>query len=168
MIPLIILALAAFLFLLFLLFQVWSRYSYPGEGTPGPQLTTIDLDAFENLTDPEEEGYLRLQLSPAAFRKAQRLRIRAAKLYVATLSRNAGMMVAVGQSVRRHPEAEIAASGQELMQRAIQLKVWCMLSSVRLNVAFLFPGLLSPSNAIASRYLTVKYMAASLSSKLAA
>jgi len=167
MIPVIILALVACSFLLFLLFQVWSRYVDYGEGQ-APQLTPVDLDAFENLTDPEEEGYLRVQLRPAEFRKAQRSRLRAAKLYVATLSKNAGTMVTVGQSVRRHPDQKIAASGQELVQRAIQLKLWCMMSSVRLNAAYIFPGLLSPSNAISSRYLAVKYMAASLAGKLAA
>ncbi|MGA9528785.1 MAG: hypothetical protein WBS24_11775 [Terriglobales bacterium] len=168
MIPLIILVVAACLFLLFLLLQVRARYSHAGKWTHAPQLAPVDLDAFENLTDPEEENYLRLQLPPAEFRKAQRLRIRAARLYVAALSKNAGTMVTVGQAVRRHPEAKIAASGQQLVQRAIQLKIWCMMSSVRLSAAYLFPGRLSPSNAIASRYLTVKYMAVSLAENLAA
>lgn len=167
MIPLIILALVAFSFFLFLLLQVWSRYAHSGEGQAA-QLTPVDLDAFENLTDPEEEGYLRVQLPPAEFRKAQRLRLRAAKLYVKTLSKNAGTMITVGQSVRRHPDPKFAASGQELVQRAIQLKAWCMMASVRLNAAYLFPGLLSPSNAISGRYLAVKYIAASLAGKLAA
>jgi hypothetical protein len=166
--PLIILASVAGVFLLFLILQVWRRYSRRTEPAPAAQLTPVDLDAFENLTDPEEEAYLRLNLSPADFRSVQRLRIRVAKMYVAAMSQNASMMASVGQSVRYHSDPEVAASGQNLVQQAIRLKVWCVLSATRLNAALAFPAVLSPSSAIASRYLAVKCMAASLPGKSAA
>jgi len=163
--PLIILGLVAGVFLLFLILQVWWRYSRRNELEA---LAPVDLEAFENLTDPEEEAYLRLNLSPAEFRSVQRLRIRVAKMYVAAMSKNASTMAFVGQSARAHSDPEIAATGQNLVQQAIRLKVWCVLSATRLNAALAFPTVLSPSSAIASRYLAVKYMAASLPGKLAA
>jgi len=166
--PLIILASVAGVFLLFLILQVWSRYSRPNELAKAARLIPVNLDAFENLTDPEEEAYLRLNLPPAEFRSVQRLRIRVAKMYVAAMSKNASTMAFVGQSARAHSDPEIAAAGQNLVQQAIRLKVWCVLSATRLNAGLAFPGVLSPSNAIASRYLAVKYLAASLPGKLAA
>jgi hypothetical protein len=165
---LIILASVAGVFLLFLILQVWWRYSRRDELAQPAQLTLVDLDAFENLTDPEEEAYLRLNLSSAEFRSVQRLRIRVAMMYVAAMSKNAGRLASVGQSARYHSDPEIATSGQNLVQQAIRLKVWCVLSAIRLNAALIFPTVLSPSSAIASRYLAVKYMAASLPGKSAA
>ena len=168
MIPLIILASLAVVFLLFLIFLVWWRYSRRGEAANAGQLTPVDLEAFENLTDPEEEEFLRVNLPPAEFRGVQRARLRAAKLYVAALSENAGILVSVGQSARSHSDPEIAAAGLGIVQRAIRLKVWCMLSLLRLNAAIVFPTILSPSSTIANHYLLVTYMAANLPRKAAA
>ena len=168
MTPLIILASVAGVFLVFLTLQVWWRYSRRNERAQTAQLAVVDLDAFENLTDPEEEAFLRHNLSPAEFRSVQRLRIRVAKMYIAAISKNASALASVGQSARYHSDPEIAASGQNLVLQAIRLKMWCALSATRLNAALAFPTVLSPSSAIASRYLAVRYMAASLSGKSAA
>jgi hypothetical protein len=165
MISLIILGLVALSFFLFLIVQVFHRHSRRDELALTAQLTPVDLDAFENLTDPAEEAYLRLNLPPVEFRRVQRGRIRAAKMYVAALSQNASALVAVGQSARHHSNPEIVASGQQLLQRAVRLKMWCLASEVRLNAAMAFPTLLYPSNSISSRYLAAKHMAASLSEK---
>jgi hypothetical protein len=164
MIPLIILAIFTLVLIGFLVFQVRSRYSAPSRTPGSSQLLPVDLEAFDNLTDPEEEQFLRSNLSPPQFRSVQRSRIRAARAYVAILSKNVGVLVSVGQSARYHPDPQIAASGQDLMQRAISLKMWCLLSLLRMNAAFLFPALLSPSN----QYLMVTYMATNLPDKIAA
>lgn len=168
MIPLVILAAFAIVFLVFLVSQVWWRYSPSGEAVHAGQLTPVDLEAFENLTDPEEEQFLKVSLSLAEFRGVQRARIRAAKMYVAALSENAGLLAAAGQSARSHSDPEIAAAGLEILQRAMRLKVWCMLALLRLNAAMAFPTILSPSGEIASQYLLVTYMAANLPRKVTA
>jgi len=167
MIPLIILASLVVVFLLFLLFQVWRRYFRAVEAD-ATQLTPVDLEAFENLTDPEEALFLKANLSPSEFRAVQRTRIHAAKMYVAALSENARVLVAVGQSARFHPDPEIAAVAVEIVQRAIRLKVWCLLALFRLDAAMFFPARLAPSNGIAHRYLLVTSMAANLPRKSAA
>lgn len=165
----IVLALLAVLFLFFLGSQLWSRYSHGRTiQRHSSELTPVDLEAFENLTDPDEEQFLRTNLSPREFRGVQRLRIRAAKLYVAALSQNAGVLVAVGQSARLNSDPEVAATGQELMQKAIRLKVWCLFSLIRIEAAFFFPVYLSPSNRLANQYMLVTYMAANLPGRVAA
>ena len=172
MIYLAILASVALLFLVFLAFQVWRRYSYaepPGTAT----LTPVDLEAFENLMDPAEEKYLRDNLSASEFRFIQRLRIRAAKLYVAALSENAAKMLAFCQFARLQSEPEVAATGQMIVPLAIRLKIWCLLTAFRLNVALIFPtlvfpALVSPSTTLATRYVAVKSMIADLPAKSAA
>ena len=168
MIPLLILATVAIAFVLFLISQGWRRYSQKGEALQAGQLVPVDLEAFENLTDPEEEEFLRVNLSSAEFRGVQRSRLRAARMYVAALSENAGTLVAVGQSARLDADPEIAASGAEILQRAIRIKVWCLFALLRLSAAMVFPTMLSPSGEIANQYLLVTYMAANLSRKAAA
>ena len=171
MTPLIfIVAFIAVVLLLFLASQVWGRFSHRGDAlhTYTGQLTPVDLEAFENLADPEEEQFLRNNLSPADFRRVQRTRLRAAKLYVAVLSRNAAVLVSVGQSARSNADPNIAATGQEIVQRAIRLKIWCLVSLLRIDAAFLCPAYLSPSSRIANQYMQVTYMAASLPGRAAA
>ncbi|MFZ0802262.1 MAG: hypothetical protein WAN70_08850, partial [Terriglobales bacterium] len=54
-----------------------------GRGMPQVEdIRSVDLRAFRNLTDPEEEEYLRLNLPPADFRRIQRERLRAAVEYI--------------------------------------------------------------------------------------
>lgn len=168
MIPLTILTFVVLVFLLFFGSQVWRRYSARGGAIHAKRLMPVDLDAFENLTDPEEEQFLKVILSRAEFRRVQRTRIRAAMTYVATLSENAGALVAVGQSARSHPDPEVAAAGTEIIQRSLQLKVWCLLAMFRLSGAMVFPTILSPSGRIANQYLLVTYLAANLPRKVAA
>ena len=168
MIPLTILTFVALAFLVFLGSQVWGHYTARGQAAYAKRLTPVDLDAFENLTDPEEEQFLKVNLSRAEFRGVQRTRLRATRMYVATLSENAGVLVAVGQSARLHPDPEIAAAGLEIIQRSLRLKVWCLLAMFRLSAAMVFPTILSPSGRIANQYLLVTYLAANLPRKIAA
>jgi hypothetical protein len=162
-------AVVAAVLLLFLASQVRGWYARPGEALQTEtQLILVDLEAFENLTDPEEEQYLRKKLSPAEFRRVQRTRLRAAKMYVAALSQNALALAAVGQAASSNADPAIAATGQEIVQRAIRLRFWCLLSMLRMNAAFVFPVYLSPSTRLANQYMLVTYMAANLPGRAAA
>ncbi|HUB02344.1 MAG TPA: hypothetical protein VL983_06650 [Terriglobales bacterium] len=164
MILLIILASAVCAFLLFLALQV-RQYSRPVEKLP--QLIPIDLEAFAALTDPEEETFLQGNLPTREFRLVQRGRIRALKPYLSAFSRNASALIVAGQSARYHADAQVAASGVEIIQRAVRLKIWCGLSLVRLNSAIVFPALSSPSSEIARPYRLLTGMALDLTDKSA-
>ena len=167
MITVVILALVVVVFLLFLIFQVWRHYFRTVEAAV-TQLTPVDLEAFENLIDPEEELFLKANLSPSEFRGVQLTRIRAAKAYVAVLSENARVLVAAGQSARYHSDPEIAAAAAEIVQRAIKLKLWCLFALLRLDAGVFFPARLAPASGITRRYFLVTSMAASLLGKSAA
>jgi hypothetical protein len=148
---------------LFLIWQAWERFASHGAiGKQTGELTPVDLEAFENLTDPEEEYFLRTNLSPAEFRRVQRGRIRAARLYVAALSQNAAILLVVGKNACSSSDSEIAAAGQELVQRANHLTNSCLLARLRMEAAFVLPAQLSLSGKIANQYMLVTYMAANL------
>ena len=160
-----IVAVIAALLLLFLASQLWERYWRGGNVEQIRELIPVDLEAFENLVDPGEEHFLRMNLSSPDFRRVQRSRLRAAKLYVATLSQNAAVLVAIGEASHSNADPELEAARQEIIQRAVRLKIWCFLSQLRMDAAFVFPSHLSPSTKIANQYMLVTYMAANLSSR---
>jgi hypothetical protein len=161
----IALATAAVAFLLFLCYQVWWQ---SGQAGKIEDLLPLDLEAFRNLTDPDEVRFLRVNLSPKEFRRIQRMRLRAAAVYLSVISNNAGRLVVIGRSVSAHADAETAAAGLEVVHRALQLKLWCSWSLLKLNVTMIWPTLLSPASRIADRYLDVSSLTAALSRKLAA
>jgi hypothetical protein len=165
MIPIFALAAVAVAFLLFLSYQVWWQSSAKEEIT---DLSPVDLEAFRNLTDPQEVGYLRVNLSPKEFRRIQRLRLRTAAVYISAISRNAGRLLVVGRAVSAHPNPDIATSGLDVVYRALQLKMWCSFSLLQLGATFVFPTLLSPSSRIADHYRDVSSMTAALPRKMAA
>jgi len=77
-------------------------------------------------------------------------------------------MVVIGQSVSADPDAETTAAGLDVVERGLQLKLWCSLSLLKLNVTMIWPTLPSPSGKIADRYLDVSSLTAALPRKLAA
>lgn len=164
-IPIVALATLAVVFLLFLAYQIWWQ---SGDEDGIDDLSAVDLEAFRNLTDPEEVRFLRRNLSPREFRRIQRIRLRAASMYISAISRNAASLIVIGRSVSAHAEAEVAAVGLDVVQRALKLKVWCLLSLLKLNATILCPTLLSPSSRIAEHYLYVTSLTESLPRKLAA
>lgn len=103
-------------------------------------LQALDLDAFLNLMDRREEEYLRAHLQPAEFRKVQRKRLSAAVEYVSAISRNAGMLLQVGEAARRSEDRAIAESGQRLVDSASQVRLRSAAAMLKLRLAMVLPG----------------------------
>jgi hypothetical protein len=161
-IPIITLTLLAVAFFAFLLLQVRKRYSRRLPSAAGGKVPPVDLAAFRNLTDPAEEAFLRAQLPSEEFRRIQRLRLRAAMLYVNALSQNVAALMQVGQAARLQSDPQIAASGQAIMSCALRLKVRCLATECKLAVAILLPTVFSFSGVLADRYRHVADLANSL------
>jgi hypothetical protein len=100
----------------------------------------VDLPAFRNLVDPEEEKFLREHLSPAEFRRLQRERMLAAAEYVRRTAHNAAVLLNLGEAVRRQTDAEIADSACQLVNSALRLRRNAFLALGTLYLRILFPG----------------------------
>jgi hypothetical protein len=164
-IPILALSAAAMAFFLFLFYQVWRQ---SGNDRAIDDLASVDLEAFRNLTDPEEVRFLRINLSSQEFRRIQRIRLRAAAMYISAISKNASLLMVIGRSVSAHSDAGIVSAGLDITNRAVLLKLWCSLSLLKLYATIICPTLMSPSSRIAERYLVVTSLTASLPRKLAA
>ena len=116
------------------------RNLHPALAHLSAQLRTVDLDAFRNLVDPDEEDFLRRNLPPEEFRGVQRARLRAAVEYIRCASHNATVLLRLGESARHSPDARIAAAGGELVDTALRLRLYAFQAIAKLYLGMVFPG----------------------------
>ena len=123
----------------------------------------VDLAAFRNLVDPSEEEYLRSNLAPSEFRQVQRERIRAALEYVERTAGNAAVLIRLGEAARRSSDAQVAATGQDLVNSALRLRLYALLAEGRLYLRLLVPGARLPAGQFVDSYQRLTETVAHLS-----
>lgn len=136
----VLLVVVAFLALLFVMRVAKGHISDNQLQNPSEQLRSVDLDAFRNLIDPQEEEYLRTHLRPAEFRKVQRERLRAAIEYISCAAHNAGVLLRLGEAASHSPEPATVAAAESLRDNAVRLRLYALQATGRLYLAMLFPG----------------------------
>jgi hypothetical protein len=104
------------------------------------QIRSVDLRAFRNLMDPEEEEHLRRHLPPADFRRIQRERLRAAVEYVECAAFNAGILMHFAEAARRSPDPATARAAANLSEHAVRLRSYAFQAIPKLYLAMIFPG----------------------------
>jgi hypothetical protein len=119
----IILVVAAALALLFTLGVTLSRSLQTSAGAEVvARIQPIDVEAFRNLIDASEDDYLRRRLPPSEFRVVRRERLRAMAAYVQTASRNAAVLVIMGQAALTASDAPTAEAARRLVDNALLLR----------------------------------------------
>lgn len=107
---------------------------------PAEHLKTVDVEAFRNLMDTEEEAYLRDHLQPGDFRRIQRERLQAAVEYITGAAQNAAVLVRLGEAARSDPDPATAAAAEKLIANAVQLRMYALQAIPKLYVAMVLPG----------------------------
>lgn len=115
-------------------------------------IQAVDLEAFRNLIDPEEEDFLRLNLPTREFRGIQRARLRAAIDYLAAVSHNAALLLQMGLSARRSADPQIAETAQNLVDNALRLRLFSALAICKLCLRIAFPSAVVQPVGIAELY----------------
>jgi hypothetical protein len=116
------------------------------------QIRSVDLRAFRNLVDPEEEEYLRRNLPPADFRRIQRERLRAAVEYIRCAAFNAAVLMQFAEAARRSPDPATAQAAVKLIDNAIRLRTYAFQAIPKLYLAMVFPGRRIPPARVAESY----------------
>ena len=117
-----------------------------GGGSPAfddarAMLNSLDIQAFRNLVNPEEEDFLRSSLPADQFRTIRRERAWAALAYVRTLSQIALEFSRFGHAMRNSSDPRLAELGRQIVNSAVSLRLRALEASARLFVAVAFPGL---------------------------
>jgi hypothetical protein len=100
---------------------------------------SLDIEAFRNLVDPDEEAFLRSSLPADQFRAIKRERAWAALAYVRTLSGIALEFSRFGHAARRSPDPHAAELGRQIAAGAIRLRLGALEATGRLFVVATFP-----------------------------
>jgi hypothetical protein len=122
----------------------------------------VDLEAFRNLVDPGEEDFLHSSLLPRQFRAVQRERMRAALEYVQNTAHNAGFLLRMGEAARRSSDPRIAQAGRQLIDSALRLRAYALLSAAKLYVRIVFPGARLSYGQLADSYQHLSALASQL------
>jgi hypothetical protein len=107
---------------------------------PAEHIRAVDIEAFRNLVDPDEEEFLRTNLPPAEFRRIQRERLRAAVDYISCAAQNAAILLRVADAGRRSPDPVTAEAAEKLVNNAIRLRLYALHAIPRLYLGMIVPG----------------------------
>jgi hypothetical protein len=104
------------------------------------EIRPIDIEAFRNLIDPAEDGYLRLHLPPTQFRIVRRERLRAMAAYVHVAGSNAVVLVHVGEAALASGDEKVAEAARQLVNDALLLRRNTTVALVRIYMALAWPN----------------------------
>jgi hypothetical protein len=107
---------------------------------PTEHIRAVDVEAFRNLVDPDEEEFLRTNLPPVEFRRIQRERLRAAVEYVSCAAHNAAILLRLADAGRRSSDPATAEAAQKLVDNALRLRLYALQAIPRLYLGMILPG----------------------------
>jgi hypothetical protein len=135
----IILVIAAALSLIFILSITISRSLQLSPRNLGASIQPLDIEAFRNLIDSAEDEYLRRRLPSADFRVVRRQRLRAMAAYVQVATRNAAVLIRIGQAALAANDAQTAEAARQLVDQALLLRRNATFALVKIYVAMAWP-----------------------------
>jgi hypothetical protein len=122
----------------------------------------VDLEAFRNLIDPEEEEFLRAQLPRREFRAVQRERLRAALEYVHYTAHNAAVLLRLGEAAANSADHAIAVAGRRMIDSALRLRLYAVLCTVKLYIGVALPGARLSTGRLVESYQQLSGLASQL------
>jgi hypothetical protein len=126
------------------------------------QIRPVDMEAFRNLTDPDEERFLRDCLSREEFRVVHRERLRAAVEYVGTTAYNSTVLLRMGEGALRSSDPQVAAAGRNLVDTALRLRLYALLCMAKLHVTIILPNVPLSLGGLVDNYQRLRGMATQL------
>jgi hypothetical protein len=131
---------ALVLLAVFVTFAIRRTKDFPDLDQAATAIQSLDIEAFRNLVDPEEEAFLRVSLPPQEFRRIKRERAWAALAYVKALSHVSLQFARFGDAAQQSPDRAIAASGRQIANSAIYLRLRALDASAHLILSAIFPS----------------------------
>ncbi len=122
----------------------------------------VDLEAFRNLVDSREEDFLRASLPRRELRAVQKERMRAALEYIRNAAHNAAFLLRLGEAATRSDDPRIAQAGRQLIDSALRLRAYALLSGATLYVRLMFPATRLSYRKLADNYQHLGALASQL------
>lgn len=104
-------------------------------------MSSLDIEAFRNLVDSEEDAFLQSCLPADQFNTIKRERAWAALAYARSLSHIALEFSRFGHALRHSPDPSLAELGREVATGAVHLRILALQAAARLFISAAFPRL---------------------------
>jgi hypothetical protein len=118
-----------------------------------PTLTQpVDIHALRNLLDDEQTDFLRKQLPFWQFCRIHRERTLAAAEYVDRIAKNAAILLQLGQLGRTNQDPEVAHAAQDIVERALVVRMMAMQALFKLYLQSVIPGANLSTRQVFERY----------------
>jgi hypothetical protein len=104
-------------------------------------LRPVDLAAFHTLLDRDDEHFIKEKLPRSKFVRLKRHRILVTVRYVARIASNASTVLHESEDARLSPTPEVAATAEQVMELAAQIRIQCLLAMFKLSLEYALPSL---------------------------
>jgi hypothetical protein len=101
--------------------------------------THVDLAAFQNLIDPENEKFFRDRLDAQQFRKLRKQRDRVVLAYLRSIAANAAVVLYVGEQLRASSNEATRSAAERVVATALRLRINALLAMVQLELFLILP-----------------------------
>jgi hypothetical protein len=101
--------------------------------------THVDLDAFRNLLDLQNEDFFRARLDDDQFRFLQKQRDQVALVYLRSIATNASVVLQVSEPLRSSPSEATRLAAERAVAVALRLRINSLLAMIRLQFFLSFP-----------------------------
>lgn len=155
----IVIVVASVLALTAILWLTVARKSQISRPAGPMQIQPVDVEAFRNLVSPAEDAYLRERLSARDFRHVRRHRLLATAAYVKNVSRNAGVLVQIGQRAMTANDPRVKESAQQLVENALLLRRNATFALVRIYLTLAVPTNSTSLGRVADSYEKLSFSA---------
>jgi hypothetical protein len=125
-------------------------------------LQPVDLSAFRNLIDPEEDEFLRSELPESEYESLRSERSAAAMKYVDVLSSNAAILLWLGDQAASSLDPDLAIAGRELSNAALRVRMKALQAKAYLIISIAVPALNIRFNNLISDYGRIRERASAI------
>jgi hypothetical protein len=101
--------------------------------------TPVDLDAFRNLIDPENEEFFRRRLEAGQYRQFRKKRDRVALAYLRLMASNAAVVLHVSEPLRSSSDEATRVAAERVVGVALRLRINSLLAMARLRFFLILP-----------------------------
>lgn len=116
----------------------------------------IDASCFARLLDDSDESFIRSHMSHSAYKRARRLRVKAAIKYTNRARANAGVLIKLGKYLCSLDDGESRAHGERLTQLAVALRMRTAGALCRFHLALIFPDIPLRNKELSTRWTEIE------------
>ena len=122
----------------------------------------VNVPALMNLLDESQQDYLRSRLPKRDLTRLQRKRNRALLVYVKRILSNSAVLMRYAHAATQSTDAEIAATGRELMQSALRTRIYGLKAIGFLYIGMALPGAAPLLGDTIARYMNANELSVAL------